>query len=97
MVRILLVLVMFINFCLLGQDYDSLVPNSFTPNGPLNKEFYPITKLPYTMEIYNRWGELIFKGDRWDGKYSNKECSNGTYIWLIIINGKRYNGYVNLL
>ena len=39
------------------------------------------------MEIYNRWGELIFETDdinfEWDGMYKGKMVIPGTYIWRL--------------
>lgn len=39
------------------------------------------------MQIYNRWGELLFSTtditEAWDGNYLGKEQEVGTYIWVI--------------
>jgi len=39
------------------------------------------------MNIYNRWGEIVFstktKDARWDGKHKGDELSAGVYIYLI--------------
>ena len=71
------------------------VPNTFTPDGDEhNQEFKP-TLLPgfdifsYTMEIYNRWGEMVFESRNinfgWDGSYgpSAHQAQEGVYIWKI--------------
>ena len=40
-----------------------------------------------SFEIYNRWGELIFQGDKynpkWDGKYQNSAVLAGAYTYFI--------------
>ncbi|MBO6517743.1 MAG: gliding motility-associated C-terminal domain-containing protein [Bacteroidia bacterium] len=71
------------------------LPNAFSPNGDnLNDIFKPsfVTNVDqYQMEIFNRWGELLFVSDRleegWDGSYQGEECPIGLYTVLI----KYYN------
>lgn len=73
--------------------YIFYVPNSFTPDGDgVNEIFRPygegIDFSKYTMEIYDRWGELIFKTDApelgWDGTYKGSPVPVGTYVWKIV-------------
>src|SRR5690606_32161666 len=86
------------------------VPNTFTPDGDqFNNQFkfYGVNIADVKMDIYNRWGELIYTiegfNDFWDGTYKGKPCPIGTYVWKIeytdvfrdIILGK--TGHVNLL
>lgn len=69
------------------------IPNAFTPgDDPLNQTFQPVfaedfNPLDFSFNIYNRWGELIFKSDNhligWDGSYEGKTVQNDTYIWNI--------------
>jgi gliding motility-associated-like protein len=70
------------------------VPNIFSPNGDgLNDYFYPrqyLTKglTSFKMDIYNRWGELIFEsasldGRGWDGKFNAIDQPEGVYIYII--------------
>jgi gliding motility-associated-like protein len=66
-----------------------VVPNAFTPNGDgLNDVFKPAiygTAVNYTMIIFNRWGQMIFKssdpGKGWDGTLSGVLQPEGTYVW----------------
>jgi gliding motility-associated-like protein len=66
-----------------------VVPNAFTPNGDgINDVFKPAiygTAVNYTMTIFNRWGQMIFKtrdpGKGWDGTLSGELQPEGTYIW----------------
>jgi len=59
------------------------IPNAFTPNGDgENDYFFPRQLLAqrvtqFHMQIFNRWGELIFgtrkiNGRGWDGKFNEK-------------------------
>ena len=70
------------------------IPNAFTPNGDgVNDYFYPRQYLTrglteFTMNIYNRWGELIFQtstldGRGWDGRFNNVDQPEGVYIYMI--------------
>ncbi len=56
----------------------------------LNDFFYPIITCKYDeyhIVIYNRWGQLLFESfnqdEKWDGKYKNKEVTDGVYFYLI--------------
>ena len=89
------------------------IPNSFTPDGDeFNNMFTPIFTSGFDpdnfkMDIYNRWGELIFetfdarKG--WDGYLDFKKCPIGTYSYSIqykLPETDEYrvvNGHVNLI
>lgn len=88
------------------------VPNTFTPGGDeFNQMFLAIISeeknvLEFHMEIYNRWGELIFESydfkQGWDGKYGGYDCQDGTYVWKIrlreISNETTvHTGHINLL
>ena len=95
-------------------------PNAFTPNlgGPSggkynaskmdNDVFYPWYDgvVEYKLEIYNRWGELIFTSDNvetgWDGYFKGSICKQDVYVYKCkgsFLNGKTFNvsGDVTLL
>jgi gliding motility-associated-like protein len=65
------------------------IPNVFTPNADgTNDEFYISSSglLEYSIEIYNRWGVMVFSATapeiRWDGRTtSGLACSDGTYYF----------------
>jgi gliding motility-associated-like protein len=75
------------------SDVIYYVPNAFTPDGDeFNQVFIPVFTSgfdPYNfiMEIYNRWGELIFISQNhlegWDGSYGGYKCPSGVYSWKI--------------
>jgi len=58
--------------------------------------FPPIreTVLEYHMQVFNRWGTLIFEtfdiNKPWNGYYKGKLCQQGVYVWLV--EGKYANG-----
>jgi gliding motility-associated-like protein len=70
------------------------IPNAFSPNGDgSNDYFFPRNKLSkgltsFTMNIYNRWGELIFQtesldGRGWNGGYNGAMQPSGVYVYMI--------------
>ncbi len=95
------------------EDINVYIPNSFTPNDDnLNEEFFPqgtgISEEKYQMQIYDRWGELIFStsklDEHWKGLKSNgsEPVLQDTYIYKIdlqTIKGNKINkiGHVNLI
>ncbi|MCX6181734.1 MAG: gliding motility-associated C-terminal domain-containing protein [Bacteroidetes bacterium] len=71
------------------------VPNAFTPNGDnTNDVFYfrSISVDEFQMDIFNRWGELLFTSydinTGWDGTYKNRQVQIDTYVWKV-----RYRRY----
>lgn len=64
------------------------VPNTFTPDGDgVNDLFGPDGWNISTVEmnIFNRWGELIFSGKDaeafWDGNMNGNPVQDGVYVW----------------
>lgn len=67
------------------------VPNCFTPNSDeVNNVWGPVfagdwDHTVYNMLIFNRWGGIVWESDdhltMWDGRYNNKMCLDGVYIW----------------
>ena len=63
-------------------------PNIFTPNNDGNNDVF---KLYFTyvkefyIEIYNRWGEMIFASNDhergWDGTYKGNRAQDDSYVW----------------
>jgi gliding motility-associated-like protein len=74
------------------------VPNAFSPNRDGHNDIFipnailifnntgnPI--LDYNLEIYNRWGEMVFISNDaktgWDGTYQGQVCQQGQYIYKV--------------
>jgi gliding motility-associated-like protein len=85
-------------------DQPSLtIPNVFSPNNDLLNEYFYAKSVgikAYKMEIYNRWGQLIFETNDaaeikgWDGNYNGTTCAEGVYYYHIYakgVNGKEFN------
>ena len=96
------------------ENYTLFVPNSFSPDGnEFNNVFkvsgYGIDLFSFRLEIYNRWGEIIFVSNDpeigWDGSYgdSRKMAPIGAYTYKLnykLKNQEQPNvisGHVNLV
>ncbi|MDH3709592.1 MAG: PKD domain-containing protein [Cyclobacteriaceae bacterium] len=67
-----------------------LIPNTFTPNGDgKNDVFVPevFGVVNFHMEIYDRWGELLFVTDDqnngWDGYYKGRLSTQDVYVYKL--------------
>lgn len=96
-------------------DYQVFVPNAFSPNGDEHNAYFYAksndTDGIYTMSIFNRWGELLYRSENnqlndaeggWDGRYKEKLLQPGVYVYMIelsLSNGDRLilSGDVSLL
>ena len=93
------------------------IPNAFSPESSSeeNRTFRVggilIDESRSSMEIYNRWGEQVYKsgGDTpfeegWNGQYENsgRELPDGNYLYRVVVRGKNrqikaFEGTVKLL
>ncbi|MCB0397342.1 MAG: gliding motility-associated C-terminal domain-containing protein [Flavobacteriales bacterium] len=83
-------------------------PNVFTPNDDGWNDHFGINGLvkSFEMEVYNRWGQLIYRSDSdqdvWDGHVHGRPAAEGTYY--VIVTGECYGnnhfirtGYLTLI
>ncbi len=91
------------------QQSTLYVPNTFTPNGGTDNEFFFAKSYnigDFEMHIFDRWGKVVFetksKESKWDGTYKGEIAPIGTYVWRIRYSNHsgEYNtivGHVNLV
>jgi len=87
-------------------------PNTFTPDDDEHNQTWSIViegidELNFNLEIYNRWGEIVWKSRdiraEWDGTFGGKVVPEGAYIWTASYkernnDGKKiYSGYINVI
>lgn len=80
---------------------DFFIPDGFSPNGDAVNDTFRIPGIEfiypdYSVEIYNRYGSLMFRGNKnkaeWDGKNSDSNMNldgiapNGIYFYIINFN-----------
>jgi gliding motility-associated-like protein len=83
------------------------IPNIFSPNGDGVHDKWEIKYLDTypggTVEIFNRYGQMIFRsvgyGNPWDGTIGGKEVPIGTYYYIVNPkNGRKImSGYVDVI
>ncbi len=83
-----------------------IIPNIITPNGDGFNDYFKIgnaEKYELNLQIFNRWGNLIYRNASYQNDFSCKECANGVYYYLLnaksLGNGKEkaYNGSVTVM
>lgn len=92
------------------NEYFVYVPNTFIPDGDRVNEVFSgsfIGVQSVEIEIFNRWGQLIFSSTdidfEWDGTYKGRKVQNGTYVWklkvlpLNKVDKELFTGHVNIL
>jgi gliding motility-associated-like protein len=80
-------------------------PNVFTPNGDGKNDSFYIENLPAdnckewfeSIEVYNRWGKLVYKGDNREFSWTGIGFPTGVYFYLIYYHKSTYKGTVSLL
>ena len=91
--------------------YPVYVPNAFTPNNDgVNDAFFVegVEARGYRLEIYNRWGELVYNStdldEAWIGDVNGGThfAPNGVYHWVIKASGfdtdaQEFRGFVHLM
>ncbi|SHJ74799.1 gliding motility-associated C-terminal domain-containing protein [Pseudozobellia thermophila] len=79
------------------EDYGFFVPDGFSPNGDGRNDTFFVPNIEvifpnYTLEIINRYGATMFKGDRndpaWNGSNGGQVAPNGVYFYIINYNKK---------
>ena len=72
------------------KPYALYAPTAFSPDGDGINDYFNIVGqglTDYIIEIYNRWGQMVFKStaldNQWDGKFQQKNSPPGTYVYKI--------------
>ncbi len=71
------------------------LPNVFSPNNDgVNDFFEPIgvNITNYKIEVFDRWGNLVFTGQKWDGLSNGKKVAIGVYAYVITYNEALLDG-----
>ena len=74
------------------ENYDFFIPDGFSPNADGRNDTFFIPNIEtifpdFTIEILNRYGTSLFKGDKfkpaWDGSNGSSTAPNGVYFYII--------------
>ncbi|MFK7785664.1 MAG: gliding motility-associated C-terminal domain-containing protein [Crocinitomicaceae bacterium] len=85
------------------------VPNGFSPNSDGKNDFFVIPELnnfPGAFTVWNRWGDSVLDDpdyqNNWDGTCQTSSClgsgdlPEGTYFYLVDVEGITFKGYITL-
>lgn len=76
-------------------EINTLIPNAISPNGDGKNDVWKLDfiRILYpeaTVDIFNRWGQLLFSStgytDPWDGTYNGEPVPDGNYYYVINLN-----------
>ena len=79
-------------------DPEIFIPNGISPNSDGKNDFWVIDNIERfpdnEVEIYNRWGELLYLkksyDNKWDGTYNGKPLPIGTYYYVLKLNDPQF-------
>jgi gliding motility-associated-like protein len=83
------------------------LPNVITPNGDGNNDELDIEGMfkscqEYQLKVFNRWGNLVYSGKRFDTPFSGKDMNggllqDGVYFYLIEFDEKKKSGFIHVI
>jgi gliding motility-associated-like protein len=80
---------------------DFFVPNLITPNGDGLNDRFVITDFgqKWNLEVYNRWGDRIYKQEKYINEWNASGQTDGIYFYHILDTktGREYKGWVEVL
>jgi gliding motility-associated-like protein len=68
------------------------IPNVITPNGDSQNDNFVIQNAEtyeIALQIYNRWGNLIFETTNYQNDFSCTQCADGVYFYVLKAKSKR--------
>lgn len=86
-----------------GDDKDVFIPEGFSPNSDGINDFFVIKKptaLKASVEIYNRWGGIVYQADDykndWNGGLQGA-LTTGTYFYVIkLSDGREFSRFLTI-
>ncbi|WP_157447077.1 gliding motility-associated C-terminal domain-containing protein [Cytophaga aurantiaca] len=81
---------------------EMIIPNLITPNKDGLNDVFAIKNLPipnWSLEIYNRWGALVYRAEEYKNDWGNHNVSDGVYYYQLKhrFNGTTHKGWVEVL
>jgi gliding motility-associated-like protein len=87
------------------DDFD--FPNVITPNGDGNNDELNIetkfkTCQEYQLKVFNRWGEILYSGKRFDTPFNGKDMNgrvleDGVYFYLLEFDQQKKSGFIHVV
>jgi gliding motility-associated-like protein len=87
---------------ILTDDCDFPMPNIITPDGDAINDFLEMPAeyiaSGIRLEIFNRWGNSIYKSDHYDNTWNADGHPDGTYYYIItLVNGAVKYGFITIV
>lgn len=87
------------------EDFD--FPNVITPNGDGNNDELDIEAMfktcqDYQLKVFNRWGNLVYSGIRFDAPFNGKDINgavleHGVYFYLLEFEQQSKSGFIHVV
>lgn len=87
------------------EDFD--FPNVITPNSDGFNDELDIEAMfkscqEYQLKVFNRWGNMIYSGKRFDAPFNGKDMNgavlqDGVYFYLLEFDQKKKSGFIHLI
>jgi gliding motility-associated-like protein len=81
------------------EDCTLEIYNIFTPNADTKNDFFFIKNLPSNsaLQVFNRWGSVVFQSDNYNNKWDGDAVPDGTYYYILVLPSKvDYHGFVEI-
>ena len=77
------------------------IPNVFSPNGDGLNDYLEFPGVEYytdaRLSVFNRWGNEIYSSASYKNTWQARDVSDGTYFFVLKVDGKEYSGPVTIL
>lgn len=74
-----------------------IIPNVITPNGDAMNDYLVFENLEYFpdnhLQIFNRWGQLIYEKDGYQNDWDGDDHTDGTYFFILELNNRTNDVY----
>ncbi|MDF2455161.1 MAG: hypothetical protein K0R51_1154 [Cytophagaceae bacterium] len=84
-----------------GNDccIDINIPSLITPNKDGKNESFEVSCIAnqgWLLEIYNRWGSVVYHNDNYSNSWNAENASDGVYFYLLKKKDREYRGWVQV-
>jgi gliding motility-associated-like protein len=90
-----------VSFELIFISCETMIPNVFTPNSDGKNDAFSITGIAgfpgSSLEIYNRWGIMIYSSVNYNNTWDGEDHAAGTYFYIFTrSDGEIFTGHLSL-
>ncbi len=76
------------------------IPNLFTPNDDGKNDVFEVLCIQsggWLLEVYNRWGRLVYRSEDYANDWGAQDVSDGVYYYSLKKNESEYKGWVHVV